>query len=90
MDVAGVVIVIILVVTLLVILSERINETAMALFAMSIVGGVLYLAYGFTFTEFVLLMPWDTILFVTAMLIVVAIAASSGISVHCLGINQTN
>jgi Na+/H+ antiporter NhaD/arsenite permease-like protein len=78
MDVAGAIIVIILIVTLLVILSERINETAMALLAMSIVGGILYLAYGFTFTELVLLMPWDTILFVTAMLIVVAIAASSG------------
>jgi Na+/H+ antiporter NhaD/arsenite permease-like protein len=78
MDVAGVIIIVILIVTLLVILSERINETAMALLAMSIVGGILYLAYGFTFTEFVLLMPWDTILFVTAMLIVVAISASSG------------
>jgi Na+/H+ antiporter NhaD/arsenite permease-like protein len=78
MDIAGAIIVIILIVTLLVILSERINETAMTLLAMSIVGGVLYLAYEFTFTEFVLLMPWDTILFVTAMLIVVAVAASSG------------
>jgi Na+/H+ antiporter NhaD/arsenite permease-like protein len=78
MDIAGLIIVIVLVATLLVILSERINETAMTLLAMSIVGGVLYLAYGFTFTELVLLMPWDTILFVTAMLIVVAIAASSG------------
>jgi Na+/H+ antiporter NhaD/arsenite permease-like protein len=77
-SVVGIIIVIILIVTLLVILSERINETAMTLLAMSIVGGVLYVAYGFTFTEFVSLMPWDTILFVTAMLIVVAIAASSG------------
>jgi len=78
MDVAGLLILIILIVTLLVILSERINETAASLFAMSLVGGILYLAYGFTFSEFVLTMQWDTILFVTAMLIVVAIAASSG------------
>jgi Na+/H+ antiporter NhaD/arsenite permease-like protein len=78
MDIAGLIIVAILIVTLLVILSERINETAMTLLAMSIVGGVLYLAYSFTFTQFVSLMPWDTILFVTAMLIVVAVAASSG------------
>lgn len=78
MDVAGLITLIILIVTLLVILSERINETAAALLAMSIVGGILYLFYGFTFTEFVQLMPWDTILFVTAMLIVVAVAASSG------------
>ncbi|TFG31163.1 hypothetical protein EU527_13090 [Candidatus Thorarchaeota archaeon] len=78
MDVAGLLILIILIVTLLVILSERINETAAALFAMSLVGGILYIAYGFTFSEFVLTMQWDTILFVTAMLIVVAIAASSG------------
>jgi Na+/H+ antiporter NhaD/arsenite permease-like protein len=45
---------------------------------MSLVGGVLYLAYNLTFSEFVLLMPWDTILFVAAMLIVIAVAASSG------------
>jgi Na+/H+ antiporter NhaD/arsenite permease-like protein len=78
MDAAGFIILVILIVTLLVIISERVNETATALFAMSIVGGVLYLAYGLTFGDFVLLMPWDTILFVTAMLIVVAVAASSG------------
>ncbi len=78
MDVAGALVVIILIVTLLLIISERVNETATALLAMSIVGGVLYLAYGLTFENFVLLMPWDTILFVTAMLIVVAVAASSG------------
>ena len=78
MDAAGAIILIVLIVTLLVIVSERINETATALFAMSIVGGVLYLAYGLTFGEFVLLMQWDTILFITAMLIVVAVAASSG------------
>jgi len=78
MDVTGVIILIILIITLLVIVSERVNETATALFAMSIVGGVLYITNGLTFSEFVLLMPWDTILFVTAMLIVVAVAASSG------------
>ncbi|MGY5870776.1 MAG: SLC13 family permease [Candidatus Thorarchaeota archaeon] len=78
MDIAGALVLVILIVTLLVIISERVNETATALFAMSIVGGILYLAYGLTFGDFVLLMPWDTILFVTAMLIVVAVAASSG------------
>lgn len=78
MDAAGAIILIVLIITLLVIVSERINETATALFAMSIVGGVLYLAYGLTFGDFVLLMQWDTILFITAMLIVVAVAASSG------------
>lgn len=78
MDAAGAIILIVLIITLLVIVSERVNETATALFAMSIVGGVLYLAYGLTFGQFVLLMQWDTILFVTAMLIVVAVAASSG------------
>ncbi len=78
MDLVGFVVVVILIVTLVIILSERINETAAALFAMSVAGVVLYIAYGFTFREFVLLMEWDTILFVTAMLIVVAVAASSG------------
>ncbi|MBY8996690.1 MAG: anion permease [Candidatus Thorarchaeota archaeon] len=78
MDLAGGVILLILIVTLVVILSERINETAAALFGMSLAGAVLYLAYGFEFREFVIMMQWDTVLFVTAMLIVVAIAASSG------------
>ena len=78
MDITGALVLVILIITLLVIISERVNETATALFAMSIVGGILYLAYGLTFGDFVLLMPWDTILFVTAMLIVVAVAASSG------------
>ncbi len=78
MDTAGLIVLIVLVATLLIIISEKVNETATALLAMSIVGGVLYLAYSLTFSEFVLLMPWDTILFVTAMLIVVAVAASSG------------
>ncbi|MFW9974748.1 MAG: SLC13 family permease [Candidatus Thorarchaeota archaeon] len=78
MDLAGLVIVIILVATLLIVLSEKINETAAVLFAMSLAGSILWFAYGFTFREFVLLMQWDTILFVTAMLIVVAVATSSG------------
>jgi Na+/H+ antiporter NhaD/arsenite permease-like protein len=78
MDIAGFVIVLILIATLVIILSERINETAATLFAMSVAGAILYYAYGFTFREFVVLMQWDTILFVMAMLIVVAVAASSG------------
>jgi Na+/H+ antiporter NhaD/arsenite permease-like protein len=78
MDLAGGVILLILIGTLVVILSERIDETATALFGMSLAGAVLYLAYGFEFREFVIMMEWDTVLFVTAMLIVVAIAASSG------------
>jgi Na+/H+ antiporter NhaD/arsenite permease-like protein len=78
MDGPSFVILIILIATLVIILSERINETAASLFAMSVAGAVLFFAYGFTFQELVLMMQWDTILFVTAMLIVVAIAASSG------------
>ncbi|MHA2396479.1 MAG: SLC13 family permease, partial [Candidatus Thorarchaeota archaeon] len=78
MDLAGGVILLILIGTLVVILSERINETATALFGMSLAGLVLWLAYDFDFKELVIMMEWDTILFVTAMLIVVAIAASSG------------
>jgi Na+/H+ antiporter NhaD/arsenite permease-like protein len=78
MDIPSFVILLILISTLVIILSERINETAAALFAMSVAGAVLFFAYDFTFQELVLMMQWDTILFVTAMLIVVAIAASSG------------
>ena len=78
MDIPSFVILLILISTLVIILSERINETAAALFAMSVAGAVVLFAYGLTFQELVLTMQWDTILFVTAMLIVVAIAASSG------------
>lgn len=78
MDLAGILVTAILVVTLVVIVSEKINETAAVLFSMSLAGLVLYIAYGFEFRSFVLLMEWDTILFVLAMMIVVAIAASSG------------
>ena len=79
MDLVGLLIVAILAVTLVVIISERVNETASVLFAMSIAGGILYLAYdGYKFSDFVLDFQWDTVLFVMAMMIVVAIAASSG------------
>jgi Na+/H+ antiporter NhaD/arsenite permease-like protein len=78
MDLAGGLVLAILIVTLVVIVLERINETAAVLFGMSLAGGILYVFYGFEFRDFVVLMQWDTILFVMAMMIVVAIAASSG------------
>jgi Na+/H+ antiporter NhaD/arsenite permease-like protein len=78
MDIFGLLILVIFGITLVVIISERINETAAVLFSMSVAGGILYIAYGYQFKDYVLDFQWDTILFVTAMMIVVAIAASSG------------
>lgn len=78
MDIAGGIVLAILIVTLVVIMSERVNETAAVLFAMSVAGGLLYIYTGLEFRDYVILMQWDTILFVMSMMIVVAIAASSG------------
>lgn len=78
MDIAGAIVLVILIVTLVIIVSERVNETAAVLFAMSIAGGLLYVFNGLEFRDFVILMQWDTILFVMAMMIVVAIAGTSG------------
>ncbi|MGY5875869.1 MAG: SLC13 family permease [Candidatus Thorarchaeota archaeon] len=78
MSLAATLVLVIFVVTILVIVSEKVSATAVALFAMSLAAGVLFLDGRMEFSEFVVLIEWDTILFVAAMMIVVSIAGSSG------------
>ncbi len=75
---AAIIVLTIFIGTLIVIMSERIDETATALFGMSLAGVVLYVYEGISFESFIGLIQWDSILFIAAMLIVVAVAASSG------------
>jgi Na+/H+ antiporter NhaD/arsenite permease-like protein len=59
-------------------MSEKIDETATALFGMSLAGVVLFLGKGISFDQYILLIDWSSIMFIAAMLIIVAIATSSG------------
>jgi Na+/H+ antiporter NhaD/arsenite permease-like protein len=76
---AAVIILAIFIVSLVIIMTERVNETAMVLFAMSLAGAVLFLSGLSTFDTLIIGIEWDTILFVTAMMIIVSVAGSSGV-----------
>ncbi len=78
MDLPAILVLTIFVVTLVVIMSEKIDETATALFGMSLAGAVLFFGLGISFDTYILLIDWSSIMFIAAMLIVVAVAASSG------------
>ncbi len=75
--IAATLILIIFIVTLIVIISEKVNETATVLFGMSLAGVVLFFE-GIEFPDMLQLIQWDAIIFVTAMMIVVSVAGSSG------------
>ena len=77
MDVA-IVILVIFIITLVTIMTEKFNETAMVLFAMSLAGAVLFLSGVSNFEGLILGIEWDTVLFVTSMMIIVSVAGSSG------------
>ncbi|MGV9103828.1 MAG: SLC13 family permease, partial [Candidatus Thorarchaeota archaeon] len=79
MEPVGILILAIFIFTMIIILSEKINETATALFAMCASVGLLIVTNRMDFETFILLIEWDTILFVTAMMIVVSVGASSGV-----------
>lgn len=70
--------------TYLAISSEKVNRTAMAMTGMGLAGLALWVAHsidpsqGATFTHLVETIEWQTLLFVTAMMVIVAIAGQSG------------
>jgi Na+/H+ antiporter NhaD/arsenite permease-like protein len=82
----GTIVLLIFIGTYLAISSERVNRTAMAMTGMGLVGLVLWIAHtldplgeqGATFTHLVEAIEWQTLLFVTAMMVIVAIAGQSG------------
>ncbi|MHA1907538.1 MAG: SLC13 family permease [Candidatus Thorarchaeota archaeon] len=78
MDGPAILVLVIFIITLVVIMSEKIDETATALFGMSLAGVVLFLGKGISFDQYILLIDWSSIMFIAAMLIIVAIATSSG------------
>ena len=76
--------------TYAVISSEKVNRTATSLLGMALVGVVLFVGFGLglvsvenpshsIFQELILNVEWDTILFVTAMMIIVSVAGASGL-----------
>jgi Na+/H+ antiporter NhaD/arsenite permease-like protein len=75
---AAEIIVIVFVVTYIAISSEKVNRTATALLGMGVVGIVLWATGTAGFDEVANRIEWTTILFVTAMFIIVTIAAASG------------
>ncbi|TFF68653.1 hypothetical protein EU520_00080 [Candidatus Thorarchaeota archaeon] len=82
----GVPILLIFIGTYLAISSEKVNRTATAMTGMGLVGLVLWIAYaldpghsqGATFTTLVEGIGWQTLLFVTGMMVIVTIAEQSG------------
>ncbi len=78
MDALGAAILAVFIGTYIIISTEKINRTGMALLGMGFAGVVLWVG-GHDFHELVLGIEWDTILFVTSMMMIVAVADGSGI-----------
>ncbi|MHA2163281.1 MAG: SLC13 family permease [Candidatus Thorarchaeota archaeon] len=77
MDIVSGLILVVFIGTYVAISSEKVNRTATSLLGMGLVGVILW-AFGTEFIAIVELVEWHTILFLTAMMIIVTIAASSG------------
>jgi Na+/H+ antiporter NhaD/arsenite permease-like protein len=76
---AGLIVLAIFVVTLFLIMSERVNDTAASLMAFGVSATVVYLLDQIEFVNYASGMGWDVILFVAAMMIIVSVVASSGL-----------
>jgi Na+/H+ antiporter NhaD/arsenite permease-like protein len=79
MEAAGIVVLGIFIIVLLIILSERVNDTAAALLGFGFAAMVVYFMQGIPFVEFAGTIGWDIILFVASMMIIVSVTASSGL-----------
>jgi Na+/H+ antiporter NhaD/arsenite permease-like protein len=84
MDILPIAILIVFIGTYVIISTERVDRTGMSLLGMALVGVVFWAASLLTpgveisFIDLVEQIEWDTILFVTAMMIIVAVAGGSG------------
>lgn len=79
MDLAGIFVLVIFIVALLGIMSERINDTATALLALALSAATIYLLDGISFAGLLTSIEWDVIIFVMAMMIIVSVVASTGL-----------
>lgn len=77
--VAGALVLGIFIIALLLIMSERVNDTAASLMAFGLAATVVFFIEEIPFTTYVRDMGWDIILFVAAMMIIVSVVASSGL-----------
>jgi Na+/H+ antiporter NhaD/arsenite permease-like protein len=77
--VTAVIVLAVFVVSLIAIMSERVNDTAAALVAFGVSASAVYFIEGTPFTTYAAGMGWDIVLFVAAMMVVVSVVASSGL-----------
>jgi len=78
-EIAGIICLIIFIVTLVVLLIGKFDDTAVVLFSMGLAAAVLYAATpSHPFNELLSAISWDTILFVMAMMIIISVVGSSG------------
>ena len=77
MDIVSGLVLIVFIGTYVTISSEKVNRTATSLLGMGIVGVILW-AFRIEFITIVELIEWHTILFLISMMVIVTIAASSG------------
>ena len=77
MDIVSGLVLIVFIGTYVAISSEKVNRTATSLLGMGIVGVILW-AFRIEFITIVELIEWHTILFLISMMVIVTIAASSG------------
>ncbi len=78
MEIAGIICLIIFIVTVAVLVIGKFDDTAVVLFSMALAAAVLYGVGGYGFTTMLNAMGWDTILFVMAMMIIISVVGSSG------------
>jgi len=79
MEAAGLIVLAIFIIVVLIILSERVNDTAAALLGFGASACVIYFMQDIPFMDFAGTIGWDIILFVTSMMIIVSVVASSGL-----------
>jgi Na+/H+ antiporter NhaD/arsenite permease-like protein len=85
MDTLGLIVVVVFIATYAVISSEKVNRTGMSLLGMAIIGVVFWATHlldpvqqPLAFIDLIEHIEWDTVLFVTSMMIIVAVAGGSG------------
>ncbi|MFW9965388.1 MAG: SLC13 family permease [Candidatus Sifarchaeia archaeon] len=79
METAGLIVLGIFIAVVLIIVSERVNDTAAALLGFGISSCVIYFVQGISFIDFAGTIGWDIVLFVASMMIIVSVVASSGL-----------